>query len=113
MTALVKTVSPFAVEHRRQLAEGVNQALNGKLNSTGLVTLTANAASTVVTDFRIGNDSVILLMPLTANAATALATTYILTTGIDPLNVQFTITHANNAQTDKSFRYVVLGSELS
>jgi hypothetical protein len=40
-------------------------------------------------------------MPMTANAAAALATTYIV-----PAKGQFVITHANNAQADKTFRYV-------
>jgi hypothetical protein len=48
---------------------------------------------------------VILLSPTTANAAAALATTYVsaVTQG------SFTLTHANNAQTDKTFGYVALG----
>jgi hypothetical protein len=72
---------------------------------TGTVTLTANAASTVLTDDRIGYDSAILLQPTTANAAAALATTYISETG--RVNGAVTITHANNAQSDKTFRYWV------
>lgn len=83
----------------------VNQILRGKLNNTGSVTLTANAASTTLTDERIGANSVILLCPTTANAAGALATTYFsaFTEG------SCTITHANNAQNDKTFRYTVTG----
>ena len=97
--------------HRMQLAQAIHNILNGKLYCSGSITLTANQASTVVTDRRIGNDSVILFMPITANAATELygATMYVTAANIDPINRQFTITHANNAQTDRNFRYIIIG----
>ena len=72
---------------------------------TGTVTLAANAATTTLTDDRISYDSPILLQPTTSNAAAALATTYISETGRK--NGSATITHANNAQTDKTFRYFI------
>jgi len=86
----------------RQVANIINANDNGQ---TGSVTLTANAASTTLTDYRITASSVISLMPTTANAAGAIATTYIGTTAIGSA----TITHANNAQADKTFRYSVIG----
>jgi hypothetical protein len=86
----------------RQLANIINANDNGQ---TGTVTLTANAASTTLTDYRITASSVISLMPTTANAAGAIATTYIGTTAIGSA----TITHANNAQADKTFRYSIIG----
>lgn len=92
-TDLVKIVMAI-----RQLAEG-------RSNAVGTLTLTANAASTVVTSVTCGSGSVILLMPTTANAAAALATTYIATVA----NGSFTVTHANNAQADKTFKYVAIG----
>jgi len=98
-------------EWLRKVSESINQIIDGKIGSNSTVTLTANAASTAVKDFRLGKDSVVLLMPLTANAATALASTYITEANIAPLTNQFTITHANNAQTDRDFRYVILGAD--
>ena len=89
----------------KSLIRVINNIIRGKTNNRGEVTLTANAASTVVNDVNAGGESIILLMPLTANAATASATTYIASQGKET----FTITHANNAQTDKNFRYVVIG----
>lgn len=89
----------------RLIADVVNGVMDGKINATGTVTLTANAASTVLSDMRIGPDSCIPLMPTTANAATALATTYVSSRGKETA----TITHANNAQTDRTFCYAVLG----
>jgi len=102
-------------EYIRKIAESINQILDGRVNSSGTVTLTASAATTVVNDRRVGRDSIILLMPLTANASAeqGAGMIYIGTGDIDPLNNQFTINHANNAQTDRDYRYCILGSELS
>lgn len=92
-------------EHLRILADRINLLINGRSNAVGDVTLTANAASTTLTDARIGVDSCIALMPTTANAAAALATTYVSARGKGTA----TITHANNAQTDRTFRYAIQG----
>ena len=87
--------------------EKLNNILRGKLNNStnGTVTLTANAASTTLTDPLITPVSVIPIHPTTANAAGALATTYV----SSQTNGSAVLTHANNAQADKTFRYVVLG----
>ena len=92
-------------EHRRRVAEVLNRAMLGKLNCTGTVTLTASAATTTLNDRRISAQSVILFMPTTANAATEIATMYV------SARTQYsaTIAHANNAQTDRTFGYVVIG----
>ena len=89
----------------RDVYEVVNSLRDGKVNSTGSVTLTASATTTTVTDLRAGQDSVILFMPTTANAAAAAGGMYVSTRG----KQSFTLTHANNAQTDRTFAYVVLG----
>lgn len=86
----------------RRITQAVNINADGQ---TGTVTLTANAASTTLTDTRLTASSCISLMPTTANAAGALATTYIGTRAIGSA----TITHANNAQVDKTFAYSVIG----
>lgn len=104
-------------EWMRKFAIAINEIINGRVNSTGTVTLTANQATTVVVDRRIGRDSVILLMPLTANASAEIGagTVYVGESDISPTSnpPQFTVNHANNAQTDRDFRYTILGSELS
>ncbi|KKW45760.1 MAG: hypothetical protein A2Z55_01235 [Burkholderiales bacterium RIFCSPHIGHO2_12_63_9] len=99
----------------RALADCINEIADGRLNSSGVITLTASAATTAVTDRRVGRDSVILFMPVTANAAAELAagTMYVQTTDIAPLTNQFTINHANNAQADRTFRYLIAGSEIT
>ena len=88
-----------------EIARVVNNVLKGKLNKTATVTLTANAATTTLTDSRIGANSVICLMPQTANAAAALGTTYFNTF----LNGSCVINHANNAQVDKTFSLTITG----
>jgi len=92
-------------EHRRMLANAINELRNGKVNSRGEVTLTANQATTTLSNIDIGPESFIGFTPTTANAATELATMYVSSRG----QKTATITHANNAQIDRTFSYVVLG----
>jgi hypothetical protein len=94
-------------EHRRKIAEGVNRALGGKINAALDVTLTANQAATVVTDPRLSATSFIGLCPLTAGAAAEIgnATIYVSAQGRGTL----TLSHANGAATDRSFRLLVIG----
>jgi hypothetical protein len=89
----------------RRLQEAVNALGSGRSNAIGSVTLTASSATTTVTDRRAGIDSVIALMPVTANAASALASTWVSARGVGG----FTLSHANNAETDRDFRYLIQG----
>ena len=89
----------------RQLAGIVSTLLLGKLNCTGTVTLTASQISTTVADPRADADSAILLVPVTANAAAAVATTYISARS----KRSFTLTHASAATVDRTFVYSILG----
>lgn len=75
-----------------RLFQAVNQLILGNANNTGTVTLTENATTTTVKNSRVGADTVVLLMPTTANAASEMDGMYITTT-----SGSFTITHANNA----------------
>ena len=88
-----------------KIASVLNGVLSGKMNNTSTVTLAANAATTTLTDSRIGANSVISLMPTTANAAAALATTYFDTFA----DGSCVINHANNAQADKTFSLTITG----
>lgn len=85
-------------------ALAINELTQGRSNAHGTVTLTANAASTAVTNSNCASGSCVKLTPTTANAASALATTY-----VTAANGSFTITHANNAQVDKTFTYAIQG----
>lgn len=88
-----------------KIVGAIQELTKGRSNAVGSFTLTASATSTVVTAMNCGSDSYPFLIPLTANAAAALGTTYI--SAID--NGSFTVTHANNSQTDRDFGFVCLG----
>jgi len=94
-------------QHRRLLSRAIASLMGGKTNNVIEVTLTANAASTTVTDARIANSTALIPVPLTANAAAELATMYVSNTG--RVNNSASITHANNAQTDRTFKFVLVG----
>ena len=83
-------------------ANVVNGILDGKVNSTGSVTLTNSSATTTLSDDRIGDDSVILFMPTTSDASTVT----IHVTGRQ--KGQATLNHAS-ATTTRSFGYIVFG----
>lgn len=83
----------------------INQAVRelaaGASNSLSEVTLRASFTTTVVSDPLATAESHISLCPLTANAAAALATTYVSARS----SGTFTLTHANAASLDRSFSY--------
>lgn len=104
----IARVATRAVDDKQQLqrvAESINGLIDGKLDVTGTLTLADGATSTVVLDNKFESNMVPVLTPTTANAAGALATTYLSARA----KGSFTLTHANNAQTDKTFLYVRLG----
>jgi len=92
-------------EYVRIIAQVTRNLLDGKIYSTGSVTLTANAASTTLSDRRIGPNSVIVFMPTTSTSAAGLTALYVTGRGSSTA----TINHANNAQTDRTYGYAVLG----
>jgi hypothetical protein len=98
---------PVAGADARQVAAVVNRLAQGKLNCTGSVTLTPSTAATSVSDARVTAASVILLMPTTANAAAELGNGTLFVSA--RAKGSFTLTHANNAQTDRGFDFAVIG----
>lgn len=86
-------------------ADKINGVLQGRTNNQFDGTLTANAASTVFSDPRIGFDSAILAFPTTANAAAEYGTMYQSTTA----NGSVTFVHRNTAATDKTFKFIIIG----
>lgn len=99
---------PSDPQARRQY-EVLQNMRKGKTENVGEFTCTPSAATTVLSDVRISPQSVIVWHPTTLNAAAELAagTMYILDSNIS--NGTATVTHANNAQTDRTFRYAVIG----
>lgn len=93
---------PAITETRPQrLAQGIRDLFAGRSNAVGTVTLTANSATTVVSALNVGADSRVFLMATTANAAAEAGGTALRISSVGAGT--FTVTHANNSQTDRTF----------
>lgn len=101
----VPVFQPDEERHRRKIADWSLQANQGHLQCVGNVTLAASTVSTTVADSRIGINSFVGLMPMTANALSAGPTVWVSTIGTGT----FSLTHGNSASVDKTFRYCLLG----
>ena len=88
-----------------RIVRGIRDLFEGRRNTVGTVTLTANTTTTTVTNLNFAAASHVSITPTTSNAAAALATTYISARTAK----SFTLTHANNAQTDRIFSYSIDG----
>jgi hypothetical protein len=92
-------------ELREQDLSRVVQALReisaGSTNAMGTVTLTASATSTVVTNALCSTSSMIVLVPTTNNAATAIVWQSAVANG------SFTLGHDSTAAVDRTFKYEV------
>ena len=89
--------------------EVVQQLRRGKMDIVSEFTLTANAATSTLNFKGLSAQSVVVFDPKTANAAAELygGTMYVLTANRG--NDAWTVTHANNAQTDRTFQVAVIG----
>jgi hypothetical protein len=92
-----------------QLATVLDRINKGKFNATVDFTITANASTSTIVDQRIAPTSAIILDPMTANAAQCLASGNCYILGSDRSNGSAIMTHANNAQTDRTFRVLIIG----
>lgn len=90
-----------------RIVQAIIELVSGRQNSVGDVTLRANNTTTIVAFPNCSTGARVFLFPKTANAAAAVATTYILAANI--IRGQFTVTHANNSQADKNFSFLVIG----
>lgn len=96
----------WSVIWAQRLVDALN-TLIGKANSAADLTLTANATTTTMTDARLSPFSVLTFMPTTATAATALGGLYVAAATMN--NGSCVVTHANTADTDKTFRVAIHG----
>lgn len=102
----VPKLLPDEKEHRRQIAQMLNDRVNkGKFNCTVSLTLTPSATSTTLIDERIGANSFLDFMPQTANAALAKSSIYV----TNQAKGQCTVNHASSANVDQNFNVVILG----
>ena len=94
-----------------RIADVVNAIMQGRTNNYETVTLTANATSTTVTlaDGRLATSSLILFEPTTLNAAIEMYGGTMYRSSTDVLNRQFVITHSNDASTDRTFLFAIVG----
>ena len=98
-------VLPPAGTSLRLAIQAINQLIAGRSNAAYEVTLTPGATTTTVTGENINANARPVLQAMTANAAAAVATTYAVTTAAGVV----TITHDNNAQTDRTFHVLIIG----
>lgn len=87
-----------------KFAFAIKQLAEGRSNAVGTVTLRADETTTTVKCL-CGQDSVVLLSPLSADAAAAFSTTYVSAVS----QGEFTLTHDNSSSTDRTFGFACLG----
>lgn len=102
---MIQTLQPS----ERDLAAIVSTIIElckGHSNAIGSVTLNANATTTTVSAPTSSETSIPQLTPQTVNAAAEIGngTLYVIAG-----RESFTITHANNGQTDRTFGWYVAG----
>jgi hypothetical protein len=90
-----------------RIVQSIRDLFAGRSNAVGTVTLTANAASTVVAALNVGASSRVFLSPTTANASAEFGNGTIRISAVT--SGGFTIAHANNAQNDRAFYWLALG----
>jgi hypothetical protein len=93
------------VEHRRQLAQGVNGSRQGKLNAVAQVTLMPSSTTTTLIDARIGATTGIFFSPLSADAAGAMSGLYV----SSQKSGEATLTHTSAASVDRTFNVLLIG----
>lgn len=85
----------------------IQQLEQGRSNAVVTATLEANSSTTVVSAPNCGQNSQPLPVARTLHAAEELGNGTMFVSAV--ANGSFTITHANNAQTDRTFGFVCLG----
>lgn len=93
----------------KDIADIITAMQRGRHNNVGTVTLTANSATTTLTDARIAADSAVIIVPTTANASAEIGNGTIFISESNRVNGSIVITHANNAQADRTYRYAIMG----
>ena len=99
-------ILPYTGADPRSISEVVNNAMSGKINNTGNITLTASSATaTSLTDARLTPASVVLFMATTANASGFKDDMYVSARTVGSA----TISHSTNIQSDRTFAYAIFG----
>jgi len=113
MTITTFNTPPKDLDDQKKLSRIQSQSIAGLLfgRSNNVIDFTAthNAASTTITDSRLGVNTVLLFMPTTANASAEIGAGTIYVSQSSRVNGSVVITHANNSQTDRVFKVVMVG----
>ena len=88
----------------REVAEIVNNLVEGKSNNTGDFSTATNTTSTTLSNERIGFNSVILFMPLDLNSASELKDIYF----TNFAQGSCTVNHGSHG-VSRNYRYIIVG----
>lgn len=99
------TLPTYADRDLTRIVTAIGQMAAGRSNAIGVVSLAAGVTSTTVPFDNCASSSYVFLTPLTAHAAAAVPTTYISSV----TNKSFTIAHASDSTTDRTFGFACLG----
>lgn len=88
----------------REVAEIVNNLVEGKSNNTGDFSTNTSVTSTTLNDERIGFNSVILFMPLDLNSAAELKDIYF----TNFAQGSCTVNHGSHG-VSRNYRYIIVG----
>lgn len=102
------TIDQNSVVWRRRLIGNIN-ALVGRANAIDDLTLDANAGSTTLIHPMLTYYSHVAFMPMTANAAAEIGAGTLYVAQATMKNGECVISHANNAQTDRTYRIKIDG----
>lgn len=99
---------PQQGENEQRRVAKIREIQRGKLNcsTSGTFTLAANAASTTVQESLCSANSHIIETPTSQTASEDRASAYF---WIVPGDQQFVVNHPNRPDTDRTFRYSVIG----
>jgi hypothetical protein len=97
----------FDDNNTRRMVSAIRGLAEGRSLAVGEVTLAANAATTSVSFQNCSSNAHVFLSPETANAAAEVGAGTIYVSSVS--NGSFVLTHANNAQTDRTFGFAVFG----
>ncbi len=105
----IKSVLYELIEWNRSIVAVLNNAMLGKINVVGTVTLTASTTTTTISLPRISRNTVVLYTPTTANASAEVGNGTIFQTYPNTTTGQAVLNHASNAQVDRTFAFALLG----
>lgn len=91
----------------KRIVQSVRELVEGRHNAADRFTLTPGAVTTVVTHPNCSKDCEPQFSARTANAAAEIGNGTIWISSVD--QGSFTVRHANNAQADRTFGYIVTG----